>query len=104
MLYTIAFTVADALLDAILMVTRCVFLLRMSSCIVDVLFSILCIPRVLALVQPVLWILGVTLSVESSPPYVLGALGWLVCLLMTSSPHMISVLYGYAYSEHYAGC
>ena len=45
MLKTVALTVADALLDAILQATRCVSLLMMSSWVVDVLFSILCIPR-----------------------------------------------------------
>ena len=45
MLLAIAFTVADALLDAVLMATRCVSLLRMSCCVFDVLFSLLCISR-----------------------------------------------------------
>ena len=44
MLYIIAFTAADALLDVFLMATRCVSILRMSSCVFDVLFNILCIP------------------------------------------------------------
>ena len=38
-------TVADALIDAILMATRFVSLLRMSCWVVDILFSIFSIPR-----------------------------------------------------------
>ena len=45
MLYAIAFTVADTLLDAFLMTTCCVFLLSKSSYVFDVLLSILCISR-----------------------------------------------------------
>ena len=40
-----AFTVADALLKAILMATRCVSMLRIFSWVFDVLFNMLCSPR-----------------------------------------------------------
>ena len=46
-------------------------------------------PGILVLVQSVLLILGAALSVGSSPPCIIGALGWLVCLLITSSPQTI---------------